>query len=102
MRASDLKGWHCEDHRNDASFYTDSSKIAADEITRIEHKGFIETFTEWKQVTERWPNAVASKVAVLLKTREDGTTKVRLIIDLGRSGGNGGVELPKRVVLPRL
>ena len=75
---------------------------AADEITRIEHEGFIETFTDWKQVTERWPNAVASKVAVLLKTREDGTTKVRLIIDLRRSGGNGGVELPERVVLPRL
>ena len=33
---------------------------------------------------------------------EDGTTKVRLIIDLRRSGGNGGVELPERVVLPRL
>ena len=35
-------------------------------------------------------------------TREDGTTKVRLTIDLRRSGGNGGVELPERVVLPRL
>ena len=69
-----------------ASLYTDSSNIAADEITRIERKGFVETFTE--QV------AVASKVALLLKTREDGTTKVRLIIDLRRSGGNGGVELP--------
>ena len=40
---------------------------------------------KWKQVTERWPNAVASKVALLLKTREDGTTKVRLIIDLRSS-----------------
>ena len=101
-RLRDLKGWSCEDHRNYASFYTDSSKIAADEITRIEHKGFIETFTDWKQVTERWPNAVASKVVLLLKTQEDGTTKVRLIIDLRRLGGNGGVELPQRVVLPRL
>ena len=98
----DLKGWSCEDHRNYASFYAGSSKIAADEITRIEHKGFIETFTERKQVTERWPNAVASKVTLLLKTREDGTTKVRLTIDLRRPGGNGGVELPERVVLPRL
>ena len=51
---------------------------------------------------ERWFNAVASKVALLLKTREDGTTKVRLIINLRRSGRNGGVELPERVVLPRL
>ena len=94
--------WSCEDHRNYASFYTDSPIVAADEITRIEHKGFIETFTDWKQVTERCPNAVASNVTLLLKTREDGTTKVRLIIDLRRSGGNGGVELPERVVLPRL
>ena len=64
-RLRDLKGWHCEDHRNNASFYTDLLK----------DQGFIETFTEWKQVTERWPNAVASKVAVFLKTREDGNNQ---------------------------
>ena len=97
----DLQGWNCEDHRNFASIYTDS-KIAADAITRIEHTRLIEKFTEWRQVTQRRPNTVASKVALLLRTREDGTTKVRLIIDLRRSGGNDGVELPERVVLPRL
>ena len=100
-RLRDLKGWNCEDHGNYASFCTDSSKIAADEITRIEHKGFFRDLHRL-EVTERCPNAVASKVAVLLKTREEGTTKVRLIIDLRRSGGNGGIELPERVVLPRL
>ena len=39
---------------------------------------------------------------MLLKTREDGTTKARMIVDLRRSGGKGYVDLPEMVVLPRL
>ena len=45
---------------------------------------------------------VASKVAQLVKVPDDGSTKARMIIDLLRSGGNGDVVLPDRVVLSYL
>ena len=41
-------------------------------------------------------------MALIVKERDDGTLKVRMVIDLRRSGGNGEVNLPERVVLPRL
>ncbi|CAK0867373.1 unnamed protein product, partial [Prorocentrum cordatum] len=88
--------------RRKVSFYADCGSFAAAEIKRIADKGFVELFTSLEDVVARWSKAVASKVALLTKVRDDGTTKVRLIIDLRRSGGNGFVDLPERVVLPRL
>ena len=41
-------------------------------------------------------------MALLLKEKPDGSIKSRLLIDLLRSGANGQVVVPERVVLPRL
>ena len=98
----DTQQWKHEQHKNYVSFYVEDGKLARDEVNRIACRGFVETFGTWDEVLLRWPNAVASKVALVVKTRDDGSTKVRMIIDLRRSGGNGGVVLPERVVLPRL
>jgi hypothetical protein len=43
-----------------------------------------------------------SKLALIVKTRDDGTLKLRLIIDLRRSGANSQATVPERPVLPRL
>ena len=43
-----------------------------------------------------------SKLGLILKTKEDGTLKKRLVIDLKRSGGNDKSRLPERLVLPRI
>ena len=43
-----------------------------------------------------------SKLACIIKVRDDGTRKVRNVLDLRRSGYNEMVSLPERVVLPRL
>ena len=94
--------WRHELHSNYVSFYAEDGKLATAELDRIEAKGFIESFGTWGQVLARWPGAIASKVALLVKERDDGTMKVRMIIDLRRSGGNGNVNLTERVVLPRL
>ena len=94
--------WRHADHRNYTSFYIAEGSHAKVEIDRIAAKGFIETFSTWDDVIARWPKAIASKVALLLKERDDGSTKIRAIIDLRRSGGNAEVVLPERVVLPRL
>ena len=56
--------------------------------------GHIQSFKSWEDVLAVWPNAIASKVAILTKDRPDGTVKVRLIIDLRRSGGNANAVLP--------
>jgi hypothetical protein len=45
---------------------------------------------------------VASKVALILKEKPDGTTKTRMIVDMRRSGVNGGVVIKERIVLPRM
>ena len=45
---------------------------------------------------------LVSKLACVVKTREDGTLKVRNVLDLLRSGNNDGVQLRERVVLARV
>ena len=72
-------------HKNYVSFYVEDGKLASDEVNRIADRGFVETFGTWDQVLLRWLDAVASKVALLVKTRDDGSTRVRMIIDLLRS-----------------
>ena len=99
-RLRDLKGWNCEDHRNDAAFDTDSSKDRGgrnhtDRAQRI-HPDLHRVEAGHGKMAQR------SREQGCFETREDGTTKVRLLTDLRRSGGNGGVELPERVVLPRI
>ena len=43
-----------------------------------------------------------SKLGLILNTKEDGTLKKRLVIDLRRSGGNDKSRLPERLILPRI
>ena len=43
-----------------------------------------------------------SKMCLIVKTRDDGTLKLRLIVDLKRSGANRDAVIPQRVVLPRI
>ncbi|CAK0840856.1 unnamed protein product, partial [Prorocentrum cordatum] len=94
--------WRHDLRNNYASFYADGGALAEQEVQRIEQRGYIEIIRDWDEVRSRWPDATASKVALLVKTREDGSTKARIIIDLLRSGVSGGVVLQERVVLPRL
>ena len=48
------------------------------------------------------PEARASKVALLVKSKPYGSVERRLLIDLLRSGENGETDIPERIVLPRL
>ena len=44
---------------------------------------------------------MATKLAVLVKEKSDGSVKVRFIVDMLRSGINGLVKAGERIVLPR-
>ena len=94
--------WSQAAHKNYSSFYEQDGKLAAEEISRIQSCKFIEVLSSWTEVITRWPRAVASKIALLIKARQDGSLKLRFIMDLLRSGVNGGAIVPERVVLPRI
>ena len=46
-------------------------------------------------------HTTVSKLALILKTKEDGSVKKRIVIDLRRSLGNSKAVLPERLILPR-
>eukprot|EP00435_Cladocopium_sp_Y103_P074084 s120_g46.t1 len=50
----------------------------------------------------KYPNSTVSRLGLVLKTKESGEVKRRIVIDLRRSGGNQKSRLPERLVLPRL
>ena len=90
-----------DDHRNYRSFYEESA--AADEdFNRIVAKGFAERIADTAELKERFGDIRAPKVAVVAKVKKDGTKKVRLIVDMPRSGTNGDIVARERLVLPRM
>ena len=91
-------------HVNYRSFYdtVDGEVLSKSEIERLLQQGFLEQFDSWQQVLDQWPDAVASRVACIAKRRADLTFKLRLTLDLLRSGVNGDCHVPKKVILPRL
>ena len=71
------------------------------EIDRYLKKGFVKRM-EWKEVSSLFGAGTLSKMALILKQKEDGTTKRRIILDLRRSGGNNKCVVDERLTLPRL
>ena len=85
---------------NYTSFYEFVDASAA-EINRLVDKGFaVVKSKDW--INERLGKGTISKMALIRKTKEDGTTKDRIIVDMLRSGGNARARVPERLVLPRV
>lgn len=76
--------------------------LAVPELERIVQAGYACVVGSWKDVVAKYGQAVVSKLACLVKERKDGTTKIRLVVDLRRSSVNRFVVCGERVVLPRL
>jgi len=68
---------------------------------RLIQTGHLEPIGSWDEVTSKWPGAKATKLATLVKTKADGSSKVRFIADMRRSGVNGMVHLEEKIALPR-
>ena len=73
---------------------------AAIELNRCKEMGYTRTHTK-REVLEKYAHGTVSRLALIVKTREDGSKKRRIIIDLRRSGGNQKSVLPEKLVLPR-
>ena len=75
---------------------------AASEIDRAVANGYAVYYRDWQELRQELGEVLVSKLACLVKSRPDGSEKVRIVVDLRRSGYNSCVEAAERIVLPRL
>lgn len=71
-------------------------------IRESEDEAKAELVVDTEELTRRFPDkGTMSKLALILKTKDDGTKKARIILDMRRSGGNSRCRVPERITLPR-
>ena len=71
------------------------------ELARYESLGYLRR-VDAKTAEDVYRGGTISRLGLVLKTKESGEKKRRIVIDLRRSGGNSKSKLPERLVLPRL
>ena len=72
------------------------------EIQRYIERGYA-VRTSWKWIEETLgPVGTVSKMALILKEKEDGTVQRRIILNMRRSQGNLRAQVDERIVLPRI
>ena len=74
----------------------------AGEVDRLIKAGYITKFNNYEDLKRHFGEVSISKVAAIIKNRDDGIQKVRIIIDMLRSKVDAFVKLSERIVLPRL
>ena len=70
------------------------------ELARYENLGYLRRLPKEEAVRD-FGGGTISKLGLVVKLKPDQTKKLRIVIDLRRSGGNAKSELPERLVLPR-
>ena len=70
------------------------------ELKRYENLGFLQRWPKEKALQE-FQGGTISRLGLVVKLKPDNTKKLRIVIDLRRSGGNAKSTLPERLVLPR-
>ena len=74
---------------------------AAVEVERLLEAGFAKKISK-ERARERFGDGTVSRLALLVKQKEDKTVKRRIIVDMKRSGGNDRASCPERIILPRI
>ena len=89
------------DARNYKSF-ADAGDKAQAELMRLVEAGRAQKASSWEEVVRLvGPEARLTKMACIIK-QKSGKEKVRVIVDMRRSGINGQMKVEERVVLPRV
>ena len=78
----------------------ENKKDAQIEIDRYKANGYV-TEMDKEEGLKRYKGGTVSRLGLVLKQKEGGEMKRRIVIDLKRSGGNRKSFLPERLVLPR-
>ena len=60
----------------------------------------MEQLGSWQAIKQRWLQAMATTLALLVKEMEDGSTKISFIEYVLRSGLNAMIAMGERIVLP--
>ena len=71
------------------------------EIDRLIDRGYAVKARKGEVERAGLKGTTISKLGLIVKTKEGGAKKRRIIIDLRRSGGNRKAVLPERLILPR-
>ena len=74
---------------------------ASTEMERVVGKKYAVRLHKTK-VRKRFKRGHTSRMAIIVKIKDDGSKKVRSIVDLKRGGANAAAVVLERVVLPRL
>ena len=98
--APDVQEAFMSGFKNYSSFYDDyeGAKKVARSATSAGHG--IEV--EWSKAMEKDPHGSISKMALIVKSKQDGTVKRRIIMDVRRSGANSKSVCLERIILPRI
>ena len=81
-------------HTNYKSYY-EHEALSEDEVGRLIGLDYIEIVLTWTLVLARWSYAVATRLASIVKTKANGSLKLRFVMDLLRSCVNGRSNPPE-------
>ena len=81
--------------------FTDNPDDAQAEVDRYLKEGYA-ILIDKAEAERKFTLGTVSKLALIVKTKPDGSKKRRVVIDLRRSGGNALATCPERLVLPRI
>ena len=105
IKASQALGILLEDWDGSAKNYKSFKEAGAKgqaELDRLVECGRATKVTSWSEVVQQvGEGAKLTKLACIIKQKE-GAEKVRLVVDMRRSGINGLMMLRERVILPRV
>lgn len=90
-----------QSHVTNYKSFVDAPEDAEIEVQRYVEKGFA-ILMDWEEVQSHFDRGTVSRLALILKTKADGSIKRRVVVDLLHSGGNGRTVTPERIVLPRV
>jgi len=79
----------------------DDYEGARQELDRLVDRGFA-AYLKKDEARQNFYRATLSRLALITKIKDSGAKKLRVIIDLLRSGGNGRARVPERIILPRI
>ena len=74
---------------------------AGGEVDRAIERGYATFYSTWQELKSALGDVIVSKLACIIKEKPDGSEKVRIVVDLTRSGYNLCVLASERLVLPR-
>ena len=98
LAEEELKHFYAKEipQQNYKSMREHSEKVMV-KLGREVAAGFTTKLDNWEAVKATWSEVLVSKLAAIVKTRNDGSERVRIIIDMLRSGLNLLEKLEERI-----